>query len=407
MALSRKTWFLLAAGTVAAAAFVAWAFAPRPIEVETASAATGRFELTIDEDARTRLTERYVVSAPLAGRLERLSLREGDAVALGDVVARLTPVLAPMLDARTLAEQRARLDAARTNVHRAETRVQAARIASQRAELDLGRSEQLAAQGFVAPTRLEADRLALQASQQDLAAAVDGQRIAQAERAQAEAAFSALRGGTGRAFEVRAPIDGRVLKVHQASETPVAIGAPLLEIGDTSRLEVVAELLTADALQATPGRPVRIERWGGPTVLEGRVRRVEPAAFTKISALGVEEQRVRVLVDVTSPASAWSALGDGFRVGVRIVTRQADGVLLVPVSAVFPRPAAADGTPNGFAVFVLRDGRARLSPVAITARNGTVAWVAGGLQDGTTVIVYPPPDVADGARVRERPSRAR
>jgi HlyD family secretion protein len=405
MALTRKTWWLLAAGGLATAAFLAWAFAPRPLEVETATAASGRFELTIDEDARTRLADRFVVSAPLAGRLDRLALREGDAVRRGDTVARLTPALSPMLDARTLAEQRARLDAAETNIHRAETRVNAARIALERVRLELARTEQLARQGFVAPTRLESDRLALDAAQQDLAAAVDGQRIAGAERAQAQAALAALRVAPGRAFEVQAPVDGRVLKVHQPSETVVALGAPLIELGDTTRLEIVAELLTGDALQTVPGRAVRIERWGGPGLLEGRVRRVEPAAFTKVSALGVEEQRVRVLIDLTSPAAQWSALGDGFRVGVRIVTREASSALLVPVSAVFPMPGSTEASP-GSAVFVLRDGRARLQPVTLAARNAGFAWIESGLEAGTTVIVYPPPAIADGARVRPRAVRA-
>lgn len=404
MALTRTTWLLLGAGGLAAAAFLTWAFTPRPLEVETATAALGRFELTIDEDARTRLTDRYLVSAPLAGRLDRPAWREGDAVRQGDTVARLTPALSPMLDARTLAEQRARLDAAETNIHRAETRVNAARIAMERARLELTRTEQLARQGFVAPTRLDSDRLALEAAQQDLAAAADGQRIAAAERAQAQAALAALRVAPGRAFDVQSPVDGRVLKVHQPSETTVALGTPLIELGDTTRLEVVAELLTTDALQATPGRVVRIERWGGPGTLEGRVRRVEPAAFTKVSALGVEEQRVRVLIDLTSPPAAWAALGDGFRVGVRIVTREAASALLVPVSAVFPRPGSTEAVP-GSAVFVLRDGRAHLQPVEVTARNASVAWIGSGLDAGAMVIVYPPPAISDGSRVRQRAQR--
>ena len=170
-----------------------------------------------------------------------------------------------------------------------------------------------------------------------------------------------------------------MLKVHHQSETAVATGTPLLEIGDTARMEIVAELLTTDALQAVPGSAVRIERWGGPTVLQGRVRRVEPAAFTKVSALGVEEQRVNVLIDITSPAAEWAALGDGYRVGVRIVTRSEAAVLRVPVSAVFPLPAGAGGAgAPGSAVFVLDGGRARLQPVTVGARNGSEAWIQRG-----------------------------
>ncbi|HJW12224.1 MAG TPA: efflux transporter periplasmic adaptor subunit, partial [Albitalea sp.] len=187
-----------------------------------------------------------------------------------------------------------------------------------------------------------------------------------------------------------------VLRVVQGSETTVALGTPLLEIGDTSQLEIVAELLTTDALQTPPGARVRIERWGGPGVLEGRVRRIEPAAFTKVSALGVEEQRVNVLIDLTSPPATWQALGDAYRVGVRIITLAQPSVLRVPVSAVFPR---AEG---GMAVFVADGGRARLVPVELGGRNGSEAWVRSGVAAGSEVIVYPPAALRDGERVKAR-----
>jgi HlyD family secretion protein len=180
----------------------------------------------------------------------------------------------------------------------------------------------------------------------------------------------------------------------------VALGAPLLELGDTAQMEIVAELLTADALQAQPGSRVLIERWGGPITLEGRVRRIEPAAFTKVSALGVEEQRVNVLIEITSPRDQWSALGDGFRVSVRIVTLSQDSVLQVPVSAVFPLPEI-DGV-RRMAVFVLDGGRARLTPVELGARNGSAAWIKSGLAAGASVIVYPSTAVHDGVRARAR-----
>lgn len=402
MPVSRRQ-VLVGASAAAAAILVAGAWLrPRPVEVETARASFSAFEQSIEEDARTRVRERYVVAAPLAGRLERITLREGDAVRAGERIASLQPTLAPLLDARTITEQRARADAAGSGVHRAETRVHAARIALERARLDLSRSEQLARQGFVAPTRLESDRLALQAAEQDLAAAADGQRIAGFELAQARAALAALGPGVaaGRSFEVVAPIAGRVLRVHQASETAVGLGTPLVEIGDTAALEIVAELLTTDALQARPGAPVRIERWGGPGLLEGRVRRVEPAAFTKVSALGVEEQRVRVLIDFTSPRESWAVLGDGYRVGVRVVTRAEPRALTVPVSAVFPMPGAAGE--GAWAAFVVEQGRARLVPLALEARNAAQAWIAKGPAEGAEVIVYPPPAVADGKAVRVR-----
>ena len=359
----------------------------------------GPFETTVDEDARTRLADRYVVSAPLAGRLQRLDLREGDAVAAGQVLATLLPAYSPMLDDRALREQQARIAATEAGVQRAATRIEAARVGLERARLDLRRTEQLAQQGFLAPTRLDADRLAAQAAQKELETVVEGKRIARHELQQAQAALQAVRDPQARrgAFELRAPVAGRVLKIHHRSETAVAAGTPLLELGDTARLEVVAELLTSDALQARPGSVVRIERWGGPTVLQGRVRLIEPAAFTKVSALGVEEQRVNVLIDLASPPAEWAALGDGYRVGVRIVTRAEASVLRVPVSAVFPLPQA-----QGWAVFVVDGGRARLRPVTVAARNGVEAWITDGLSAGAQVLVYAPAAVADGTRVRLR-----
>lgn len=215
------------------------------------------------------------------------------------------------------------------------------------------------------------------------------------------AAIGALEPGNGaqRSFVLRAPVAGRVLRVAQTSEANVSPGVPLMEIGDTAQLEIVAELLTTDALTARPGSLVRIERWGGPTVLEGRVRAVEPAAFTKVSALGVEEQRVRVLIDITSTHGLWQELGDGFRVGVRIVVLAQVGVLLVPSSTVFPLPG---DNGDGHGVFVAEDGRARQVPVEIGARNASMAWVRTGLAEGQQVIVYPPATVSDGVRVSAR-----
>ena len=216
--------------------------------------------------------------------------------------------------------------------------------------------------------------------------------------------------GAGQArFTVRAPVAGQVLRVLQASEATVALGTPLLELGDTGQLEVVAELLTTDALAARPGSRVLIERWGGPGTLEGRVRSVEPAAFTKVSALGVEEQRVRVVIDLISPRAQWQALGDAYRVSVRIVTLSEENAVQVPVSAVFPFPAgaaasgaAAPAEAASHAVFVVDAGRARQVPVQLGGRNGSMAWIRSGLQPGSQVIVYPPAVVREGVRVRAR-----
>jgi HlyD family secretion protein len=402
--MKRRTLVLLVVALVAGGALLAWAFAPRPVEVAVAGADRGRFELTIDEDARTRLRDRYVVSAPLAGRLSRIALREGDAVEADAVVAMLSPALAPLLDDRAFAGLQARVEAAEAGVLRAAARIERARIAVEQARGDAVRSEQLAQKGFVSPTKLETDRLATSATIRELEAAEQDRHVATHDVEQARAALGAARrGGSGRPFEVRAPAAGRVLKVVQASEATVGLGAPLLELGDTRRLEVVAQLLTVDALRTKPGDRVAIERWGGPGTLEGRVRLVEPAAFTKVSALGVEEQRVNVLIDIASPHDAWRALGDGYRVSVRIVVLEVPDALRVPVGAVFPLPREADapGEPR-WAAFVPRDGRARRVELDVGARNGTHAWVRAGLAPGDAVIVYPPSAVDDGVRTRAR-----
>jgi HlyD family secretion protein len=410
--IKRKTGFLLVAAVVVLGALLAWAFAPRPIEVELAPVTQGRFETTIDEDGKTRLADRYVVSAPLAGRLARITLREGDAVAADATVAMLAPALPGMLDERTLRELQARVEGAQASILRATTRVERAKVALEQAGNEVRRSEQLSQQGFIAPTKLEDDRLAAIAAQKEVDAAAADRHVATHDLEQARAALSAVRQPVGKSsdtgFAVRAPVAGRVLRLLQTSEAMVAMGTPLLEIGDTRRLEIVAELLTTDALSATPGRRVLIERWGGPTTLEGRVRSVEPAAFTKVSALGVEEQRVRVLIDIVSPPEQWQALGDGYRVSVRIVTLSEDQAVQVPVSAVFPLPAdAGAGDANGdpvrrFAVFVADGGRAHQVAVEVAARNAATAWIRSGLAIGQQVIVYPPSGVLDGVRITAR-----
>ena len=401
--MNKRTLVLSIAAVAAVAAALVWAFRPRPVEVETANAAVGRFEVTIDEDAKTRVAERYIVSAPLAGRLARITLREGDRLEAGAVVATLTPALSPMLDERSLREASARVEGAQALLARAGVRIERARVGVEQARLELKRSEQLAKDGFIAPTKLDSDRLAAQAAGKEVETAVQERHMAEHDLQQARAALSALRqpaGAAGRSFDVKSPVAGQVLRVMQSSEGTVAMGTPLVEVGSLDRLEVVAELLTTDAMRAVPGTPARIERWGGLGELDARVRRVDPAAFTKVSALGVEEQRVNVVIDITSPRTQWQALGDAFRVGVRLVVLAADNALQVPASAVFPLTAADDH--GGMAVFVVDGGRARLTPVTLRARNGSAAWIDKGLAADAKVIIYPPPAVRDGVRVRER-----
>ena len=440
--MERRTWLIGGGLALALALGVGWAFAPRPVEVELAAVTLGPFETTIDEDGKTRLADRYVVSAPLAGRLARITLKEGDAVAVDTPLAVLNAVLPAMLDERTRRELRARVAAAQDNVSRATSRTARAQVSLDQARNEVWRSEQLVQQGFIAPIKVETDRLATLGAQREVEGAAAERRMAAHELEQTQAALGAVQpsgagagagAGAGRAaantsgFTVRAPSAGRVLRVLQVSEGAVALGTPLIELGDTGRMEVVTELLTTDAIAARVGSRVVIERWGGPVALEGRVRNVEPAAFTKVSALGVEEQRVRVLIDITSPQADWQALGDGYRVSVRIVTLSEPKAVQVPVSAVFPLPssagmvsdagaageqgakgaAATDGSagaavPARFAVFVADEGRARQTAVMLGARNGSAAWIRGGLTTGQQVIAYPPATVRDGQRVAAR-----
>ena len=424
--MEHKTWLIGGGVALALVLAVGWAFAPRPVEVELATVTQGPFETTIDEDGKTRLADRYVVSAPLAGRLARITLKEGDTVLVDTPLAVLSSVLPAMLDERARRELRARVEAAQDNVSRATSRTARAQVSLDQARNEVRRSEQLATQGFIAPIKVETDRLATLGAQREVEGAAAERRMAAHELEQTQAALGAVQpsgagvGGANNAsgFTVRAPSAGRVLRVLQVSEGAVALGTPLIEVGDTRRMEVVTELLTTDALAARVGSRVIIERWGGPGTLAGQVRSVEPAAFTKVSALGVEEQRVRVLIDIISPQADWQALGDGYRVSVRIVTLSEAKAVQVPVSAVFPLPdaagvagekgaAAADGSaraavPTRFAVFVADEGRARQTAVVLGARNGNAAWIRSGITSGQQVIAYPPATVRDGLRIAAR-----
>jgi HlyD family secretion protein len=393
--MNRRQVFAVAACALAVLAALAWAFAPRPVEVETTRVRTGLFEQAVEEDGRTRLKDRYTISSPVAARLMRITLRAGDAVHEGDVVAELLPVMSPMVDGRSMQEALARVGAANAGVERARAQAGQAAVALDESALELRRTEQLAAAGFVSPSKLDEARLSAAATRRALEAAAAAQDSAVQEQRLARASLTPSQAfRTGGLLALRAPVAGRVLKVAQPSEATLAAGTALIEIGDPAQLEVVSELLTPDAVQARSGARVIIDRWGGPA-LEGRVRYVEPAAFTKVSALGIEEQRANAVIEVTSAPQAWRAVGDGFRVGVRIVTASVPQALMVPVGAVFPHE-------GGMAVYVVEGHRASLRPLDIAGRNGSDAWLRGGLVAGQEVVLYPPAEVKDGARLHAR-----
>jgi HlyD family secretion protein len=384
---------------VLAVGLLVWIFMPRPAQVDTAVVAAGRFERAIEEDGKTRLRERYVISTPLAGKVARITLNEGDAVAGGALLAAVSPTAPAFLDARAEDELRARVGTTEAVWRRAKAGVERAKAAADQASNTLKRSLALAQQGFVSPTQNETEQLNLRLREKELDSAKQDEDAALHEFEQARAALRQYaqppKSSASRLWEVKSPVTGKVLKIMQQSEGTVPAGTPLMEVGDPSNLEVVAEILTADAAQVAPGMPVQIQVGEGAARIEGRVRLVEPAAFTKVSALGVEEQRVKAIIDIISPRQQWQNLGDGFRVDVRILVQTVDNATKVPVSALYPLG-------NQSAVFVIDEGRAQQRPVQIAARNGSDAWVKQGLELGTQVIVYPPTSLKDGARVTAR-----
>lgn len=386
-------------GLIAAAllflAVIAWAFYPKPFDVDVAEIHIGYFERAIEDSGKTRLRDRYVVSAPVAGKLSRLTAREGDLVQAGQVIALLWPAPPPLLDTRRLQEQREQVAAAEATVARADTNVRKSALVLSQAEADLHRNESLATRGFLSPIQIENNRLTVQQRQREREAAAQDASAARHQLAQLRIALQRSHGDdpiAKQAVTVTAPSSGKVVKLRQQSETVVAAGTNLLEVGDTKAIEVIVELLTEDAAQITTGAMASLRNWGGPTALQARVRLVEPSAFTKISALGVEEQRVNVVLDITSPPDTWHTLGDNYKVDVIIPVQSATNVTLVPVGCVFPRGSRS-------ALFVIDHGRARLEEVELVARNGREAWIKTSLPAGTEIIAYPPASLNHGDRV--------
>lgn len=382
---------------LAVLALLIWALLPNPREVETALVTQGRFERAVQEDGKTRLRDRYQVSAPLSGHLARMTLKQGDDVAQNAPVAKLWPSTSPLLDARSRAEQLAANAALQAALVRAQTAVDRAGAALAQAQTDLQRSRSLEKLGFVAPARLESDQLSVRLREQELESARQDAVAARFTLARSQATLGAVTttGEDGSPYVVRSPVAGKVLKVLQPSAGMVMAGTPLLELGDPARLEVVVDVLTEDAAQIQAGTPVQLANWGGPETLKGTVRRVEPSAFTKVSALGVEEQRVNTLIDIQSPPKTWTALGDGFKLDVRILVQVVEDAVQVPVSALFPMG-------NRSALMLMEGGRAKLQEVDVEARNGVSAWVKSGLAVGAQVIVYPDSQLRNGDRIRAR-----
>jgi HlyD family secretion protein len=384
----RNRRVLAAVGLVVALILVvAW---PEAVAVDVAPVERGPLQVTVDEEGETRVRDRFMVSSPVAGRVQRIELEPGDKVSHGAVVALVVP--AP-LDARAQAEAEAAARAAASAVGRVRAERQRAEAAARLARSELQRLRALSEQRIVSEQALEAQDTAVRSADDALQAAEFAVATASYQMEQARARLAG--GSSGRPLEVRAPVDGVVLKRLRESESVVPPGDPLLELGDPRNLEIVSDLLSTDAVKVRAGQAVWIEQWGGEEALRGRVRRVEPSGFMKISALGVEEQRVNVVIDFDGPPEARPSLGDSYRVEVRIVVWETADAVQVPGSALFRRG-------EKWAVFVANGGRAHLREIEVGRRNGLTAQVLKGLEAGARVVAHPPDTLADGMRVKAR-----
>ena len=377
-------------------AVLVWAFMPKATEVELGHITLGTFERSVQDEGQLRVRARYVVSAPVTGTLQRIRLQQGDPVKRGQVLAVLTPTTPALLDERARQTQSEHLGALEANVSRTEASMARAQAALTQAQSELQRSERLVQQGFVSPNQADTLRMNVQLRRQELETARQEDHAArhtlQEQRIGLQAVSANPVAAASRAWRVLSPVDGRVLRIHLDSEAVVSAGAPLVDVGDPTQLEVRTDLLTEDAAQVRPGALAELSHWGGSQVLPARVRLVEPAAFTKVSALGVSEQRVNVVLDLLLPTVELPAVGDGFKADVRIVVQTQAQALMAPVSAVFP--VGAD-----WALFVVAQGRARQQRVKVLARNGREAWLDSSLLPGTSVVVYPPSNLKEGDRV--------
>jgi len=398
----RRARASVAAIVVTLAALLAWALWPRPPLVETGLVAIGTFEQTLREDGRLRVRDRYLVAAPVAGALRRPALRVGDAVRAGDVLLEIHPGAPALIDARSREVLARRVDAASAAGEAARAEVGRATVALAQARLEAKRAERLADARFIAPSALDQSRAVLSIQQQALEAAQAQSRVAEHALAEARAA---LAGGTGAAApgvlrRIRAPVSARVLKVLQESEAPVGAGQPLLELGDTTRLEAVVDLLSGDALRLRIGGRVDLHTGRGQPPLPGRVARIEPVAFTRVSALGIEEQRVNVVVAIEADDPARARAGDGFRVDAVFHLERLDDSLIVPSGALL---RSREG---GWAVLRVTGGRAQRVALDVLDRNVEFARVSGPLAAGDRLILYPGAGLRDGDRVREQPAEA-
>ncbi|MBA4765947.1 MAG: efflux RND transporter periplasmic adaptor subunit [Erythrobacter sp.] len=381
---SRK--YLTIGAIIIALAMLAIAFWPSAIAVDMDEVTSGPMQLSIDEEGRTQVHDAFLVSAPSNGRLQRIEVEAGDAVTAGSVIGWISP---PPLDSRSEAQARANIASAQAALRAAQSERDNAAASKELADADLAREERLWALESTSRSALELAQRNAQGAASALEASNAAIALRQADLASARAQINA----SSSAIPIRAPVSGQVLSVRQESEATVAVGTPIVEIGNIAGdLEVVVELLSTDAVQVSMGDPVVIEDWGGDVPITGEVAQIDPQGFTKVSALGVEEQRVNARIRINDPADR---LGSGFRVEARITIWQNDNTLIVPSTALFREQGE-------WAVFVVSGGKAELRQLEIGRNNGTQAQVLSGLQEGETVILYPASEVEDGSAVEQR-----
>jgi HlyD family secretion protein len=374
------------------------AFWPRSVPVDFAFASDGLMSVTLRDQGYTRIRDVYSVTAPLVGRLLRVQKKAGDTVAADEIVARILPVDPSLLDLRSEATAQAMIRSAQAALSFAQAETQRAQSQVDYARGEQRRNEALLAIHGVAESTVARARLDLRTAEAALATAQASIRMREAELEAAQSQLLPSAAGAieaGEIIEVRSPAAGRVLRVLQQSENIVGPGTSLLEVGDPAQLEVVLEMLSSDAVQIREGAPVTIDHWGANAQLGGIVRHVEPFGTTKISALGVEEQRVNVLVDLTDPPEVWAALAHGYRVEGAVEIWRRDSVIQVPVACLFR-------SGDSWALFRAEEGRARLTRVEVGQTNGETAEILSGVEPGETIVLYPGQDVADGARITQR-----
>ena len=368
------------------------AWLPKPVPVELARVVRGPLEVTVDEDGRARVKDRYVVSAPIAGNLSRIELHPGDTIKQGAVIANVVPLASPLMDPRSRNTTDARIAMAVAGQRQAHAQIERVRTALEFAQKELERQRALAQNGSVSPAVLDKSELDARTLSAELTSTEFGAKVADYELTMAQAAKGRLTGGAkGEELAIVSPISGRVLRVLRDSEGAVQPGTPIIELGNPQTLEIVVDVLTSDAVKISAGAVARLERWGG-MALQGVVRLIEPSAFTRVSSLGVEEQRVNAIIDLRSPPAEWASLGDGYRVEARIVVWRAEQVLKVPSSAVFRHG-------QGWAAFAVRDGHVRLTPIEVGHRSGLEVEITRGLSEGEKVVTHPSDRVKDGVRV--------